>query len=60
MNYTFQIASEGFICIRNFTNIQVILRLLHQNFERLQCSRNWWEVFMIYTVEMASGGMIYT
>jgi hypothetical protein len=39
--------------------IQLILKLLPQQFERLQCWYYWREEFMKYAVEMASGGIIY-
>jgi hypothetical protein len=40
------------------TNIQVILRLLLQQFERLQCWYYWWEGLTKYTTQMAADGMI--
>lgn len=43
----------------NCPGIQVILRLLTQQFERLRCWYYCWEGFVKYTVEMAVGGMIY-
>jgi hypothetical protein len=39
--------------------IQVILTVLHQEFDMLQCWYYWRERFMIYAIEMAQGGMIY-
>jgi hypothetical protein len=41
------------------SDVQVILRLLPQLFESLQCWYNWWEGFVKYAVEMASGGMVF-
>jgi hypothetical protein len=38
--------------------IQVILKLLPQHFERLQCLY-YWKVFMKYTIQMISGSMIH-
>jgi hypothetical protein len=44
----------------NPLGIQVILRLLPQQFERLQCLHYRQGGFMKYADEMASRGMIYT
>jgi hypothetical protein len=58
MNYAIEMASGGMIYIPNFmmtgSDIQVVLRLLPIQFERLQC----WEACMKYAVEIASGGTI--
>jgi hypothetical protein len=48
---------QSFMMIR--LDIQVLLRLLFQQFERIQCWYHWWHRFMMYTIEMAPGGMIY-
>jgi hypothetical protein len=40
------------------SGIQVILRLLPQRFERLQCQFYWWERSLNCSVEMASGSVI--
>jgi hypothetical protein len=57
-------ASGSMIYKPSFTminsNFQVILRLLPQQFERMQCWYYRQERFMKYDVEMASGSMIYT
>jgi hypothetical protein len=42
------------------SGIQVILRVLPQQFERLWYWYYWWEGLHKYAVEMASGGMMYT
>jgi hypothetical protein len=39
--------------------VQVILRVLPQQFERLWYWYYWWEGFLKYTTEMTSRGMIY-
>jgi hypothetical protein len=56
-------SSDGAICIPCFmlisSGIQVILRLLPEQLERLLCSYLWREGFIIYATEMASGGTIY-
>jgi hypothetical protein len=41
------------------SGIKVILRLLPQQFERLQCWYYWQQEFIDYVVEMVSGGMMY-
>jgi hypothetical protein len=41
------------------SGIQVILRLLTQQFERHRCWYYWWEGFMKCSVEMASGGVTH-
>jgi hypothetical protein len=62
MKYTVQMASNNKIYILSFmrigSGIRVILRLLPQQFEMLQCWYYWWEGFMKYAVEMTSCGMI--
>jgi hypothetical protein len=64
MRYTVQMASDGMTYVPSFTKvgwyIQVILRLLPQQFERLQCWYYLSKRFMMHGVQMASGGMIYT
>jgi hypothetical protein len=63
VKHTVEVVSDGMIHIPNFMkiswNIQVILRLLPQQFEG---QRYWYygrERSMNYTVEMTSGGMRY-
>jgi hypothetical protein len=41
------------------SGIQVTLRLLPQQFDRLYCWYYWYEVFMKYVVGLGSGGMMY-
>jgi hypothetical protein len=41
------------------SGIQVILSLLPEEYERLQCWYYWKKRFMNYAVEMALGSMIY-
>jgi hypothetical protein len=41
------------------SGIRIILRLLPQLLERLQCWYYWWEGSVKYAIEMALGGMIY-
>jgi hypothetical protein len=56
-------ASGGMIYVPSVMTIgsgsQVILRLLPQQSERLQCWYYWWEEFIKYVVQMVSGGKIY-
>jgi hypothetical protein len=40
--------------------IQIILMLLPQQFEMLQCWKYWWEGFMKYAVELVSGEMMHS
>jgi hypothetical protein len=40
------------------SGIQVILKLLPQQFAMLQCWCCWWKEFMKYAIEMASCGMV--
>jgi hypothetical protein len=62
MKYAVEMASVGLIYIPNFmmngSDIQVILKLLPQQFERLQCWYCRWYEFMKYAVEMASDGIV--
>jgi hypothetical protein len=64
MKYTVKLASDGMIYILSFMNIgsgiQVILRLLPLQSEKLQCWYYHWEGFMMYAVEMISDGMTHT
>jgi hypothetical protein len=61
--YAIEMATGGMIYIPKFiticSGIQVILRLIPQQFERPQCRYYWLYGFMKYAVEMASGCMIY-
>jgi hypothetical protein len=41
------------------SGIQVVLRVLRQQFERLQCWNSSWEGFLKYLVEMFSGVMMH-
>jgi hypothetical protein len=41
------------------SDIKIILRLLPQEFEKLQCWCYWWEEFAKYNVEMALGDITY-
>jgi hypothetical protein len=63
MKYAVEGALCGMIYAQIFTAIgsgnPVILRLLPQQFGRLQCYYYSWEEFMKYDVQMISGGMIY-
>jgi hypothetical protein len=58
-----QSASYDAVSIPSFmtisSSIQVILRLLPQQLQRLQCWYYSWEGFMKYAVEMTSGGTIH-
>jgi hypothetical protein len=51
--------SGGMIYTSSFvtvdSGIQVVLRLLHEQLERLQYWYYWWDRFINYAVEMASG-----
>jgi hypothetical protein len=64
MKYAAEMASSGIVDIPIFrtiiSGIEVLLRLLLKQFERLQCCYYWWKEFIWCAVEMASGGMIYT
>jgi hypothetical protein len=42
------------------SGIRVTLRVLPQQFDRLQCWYYWWDGFKKYAIEMASSGMIHT
>jgi hypothetical protein len=63
MKYAVDMGSGGMIYIPSSITIrwaiQVLLRLLPQQFERLQWWYYWQEGFTKYTVEMALGGMIH-
>jgi hypothetical protein len=62
MKYTVDTASDGIIYIPSFmtigSRIQVILRSLPQQFERIQCWYYTWMRFTKYAGEMASEGPI--
>jgi hypothetical protein len=64
VEYTVEVDSNGMVYIPTLmmicSSIQVILRLLPQQFERLQCWHYRCEGFMKYTMEMGLGAMIYT
>jgi hypothetical protein len=63
MKYIVEMGSGGMIYVPSFMTIgfgiQVLLRLLLEQFERLQCWYYSWEGFMKYAVEMDSDAMIY-
>jgi hypothetical protein len=62
--YTVEMASEGMIYVPSFMKIalgiQVILRLIPRQSERLQCWYSKWEGFMMHAVEMTSDSMTHT
>jgi hypothetical protein len=41
------------------SGIQVLLKLIPQQFKRLQCWHYWWEGFIKEVTEMILGAMIY-
>jgi hypothetical protein len=65
MGVTYEIhSSDGFKCRdivikfrEDWMDIQIILRLLPEQFKRLQCWCYLWEGFMTYAVEMVAGGV---
>jgi hypothetical protein len=63
MEYTIKMDSDGMIYVPTLMMISlgilVIVRLLPEQFERLQCCHYGWERFTKYTVEVGSGAMIY-
>jgi hypothetical protein len=63
MTYTVEMALGSMIYISSFmmigSGIQIIVRLLPQQFDRLQFWYYSWEGFMKHTTELASGGTIY-
>jgi hypothetical protein len=63
MKHVVQMTSGGIIYIRRFMTIDsdtsVLLSLLTQHFEGLQCFYYSWERFMEHAVEMSSDGTIY-
>jgi hypothetical protein len=63
MKYTIEMTSDGMIYIPSFvtigSGIQVILRLLPEQFERLQCWYYRFEISVKYVVKMVSDFMIY-
>jgi hypothetical protein len=62
MKYTVKITSDCMTSVPIFmkTGLEtdIILRLLPHQFESQQCFSYWQEDVMMYTVEIASGGMI--
>jgi hypothetical protein len=62
MKYAVEMASHNMMNIPRFMiglSIQVILKLLPQQFDILQCWYCWWKGFMKYDIERDSCGMIY-
>jgi hypothetical protein len=57
MRYATEMASGGMIHIPSLmttgSGIQVILRLVHEHFQRLQCWNYYREEFMKYATEMS-------
>jgi hypothetical protein len=58
-----QMASGGMTYIQRLimigSGIQIMLRLIPQQFEKLQCLYYWWERFRKYAIEIASGVIMY-